>query len=170
MKSGVFRHLIFNYSTTNRHKVYFLAFVILSARIIHEWRYTALLRTLVDSQVISARKSFMKSCVEVLVEHIIDFTIVGLVLRKMSKRDAGCRMLFYILVISSHYYLILLFMIVWEYSNVEYYLVIEILVFVSNSLALSIATGCRIFNVYILLIVSKCISNSGLGVMGKYLL
>jgi hypothetical protein len=148
MKTEILRHFTFNYAPFVQHKIYLFMLIIYFTKVLHKWKHYIL-----HGDEISKLSKALLLCMSVVFIENIVFLLILIHTIKMPRK-----MLFNALVISSFYYLFVLFMIIWEYSCREYFFVVELLVFISNSTAISVASNRGILNVYCLVSMSKLFS------------
>ncbi|KAF9764587.1 Protein arv1 like protein [Nosema granulosis] len=124
LKKEVFRHLIFNRKPTKIIPFYFLSRIAFLARyhflFSNNLKFVYLIYFLILSQ---------------------SFEIVSTyVLFLVCKNKIQIGLLWNTIVQTSFYYLFVFVMIVWGYSEIEYYILVEFLVLLSNAIGLSCVT------------------------------
>ncbi|KAF7683297.1 Protein arv1 [Astathelohania contejeani] len=182
LKKNAFRHIIYNSTYRTKKTLYFYIFFTtikilfnLKKRIgklipfncdMNNTLFTGYNKTLINKHwFICNYKSILKSIFDIIIESLLykGFTILFLIatlyVQNNIKKDIF-RRLINTIVFSSFYHIFLLFTLVWNYSYDEYYFIVEFLVFIANSTALSILAGKKIYYFYFALFLFKTLSKT----------
>lgn len=124
MKKEIFRHYIFNYEGNS--KLLKFGILMILCKIIYRIEKTC---------KYSGIGNIMICIGNCLLEFLFYFSMILLTYRKND--GITYKNVFDAIVVSSYYYLFILFIILWQYESVQYFYLLEVLTAFSNSVALS---------------------------------
>jgi hypothetical protein len=135
LRVEVFRHIIHN-RTIIRPFIFYSTYFI--SRVVFISKYFNLYNTFSFSLIL-----------KLIICAFIEMGLLVLFVSFLNKFMLS--LVFNTFIITSFYYLFVYFMILWSYKELEYYVLIEILVMLSNSIGLSCISKCSIEYMFIVI-------------------